>query len=665
MWDVRLPGRMRWLRRAVGSAACAAALLATSADRARALEIVFDYSYDASGFFDDPARRSVLEAAADAYEGCIDDDGFARLPPDGWIALFRDPSADAFVSVLGLEVPADAIRIFVGAKPSFADGRLASGGPGHLRFPCTALLGRKACMDAFFGGPALPWIRSWLLEHAFRGSAAARAYPADDFAIWGGVLSFASDADWHFDPQLPVPPDRFDLLTSAIHELGHVLGIGTAESWGVRVPRRSFEGTEAVEIYGEAMSLAPDRAHFADGTSSHVRGVPQRAVFTNGQARGERRLLTELDCAALRDLGWRRGVGDPASSAIENAYAERRIKGDVNGDGVVDADDAAHVRAALDGTEPPVDDSLTGIDALLGGAGNKPVGPVTPASGALLEDAHAFEAADVFPMLDGDAVGDGVVDARDLALLEDVADDDGLDDADGDGIPTVDENAINWLVWLPLVGRPRHAPLTSWTDACLEPGVFGPLGFGFLVDETGLSLESCSRRGSPWSRELELSPEEALEESAPDEAEAPPQSQRESAPLASSSAEAADVAPTPAPVATPRPRGSGLPFTRVPAPDREQPPDPGVDVLPTSAAPALPAPRRPVHALLPAAVAQVRPESSQAESAEPPPGGVEVVPMHPAADASNAAAPLADWIGAILVALWHALERLVAWLGSA
>jgi hypothetical protein len=41
--------------------------------------IVFDYRFDTSGFFNDPQRRATLEAAAKAWESLIADE-FPNVP---------------------------------------------------------------------------------------------------------------------------------------------------------------------------------------------------------------------------------------------------------------------------------------------------------------------------------------------------------------------------------------------------------------------------------------------------------------------------------------------------------------------------------------------------------------------------------------------------------
>ena len=580
--------------------------LPTAAD---AIEIVFDYRFDV-GFFDTLERREALERAARHFVARIDGE-LGALPPEGWIAAFPDPSSGVTVSLDDLDVPADTVRVFVGARPLMEGDRLAMGGPGNLRLPCTRVLGPEVCHQALAEDAPLDVLADWVLRFPFRARHAALRFPAEGFAPWGGSLSFASDAPWYFGAGPDVPEDHFDFLSSAVHELGHVLGIGTAESWGTRTPARIFEGSEVAREHDGAVPLHDDLSHWADGTVGRAEGGSRPAAFTRGLAPGERKLLTELDVAALLDIGWSRR--DALSAPPSSLYAGRRIKGDVNGDGLVGQDDLLAVRRLLEGDErfaaadidaadvAPVGDDGSFGDGTIDGRDREllsvaarwsadpveehvwipfpcadplppfvvrrddgqcwfalhPIVPEDLDAFALLgwgpppddhslpevregpplkgdvdrdgvlderdvelielyltplpfDDQLARDAADVAPSIAGNSVGDGQIDERDLALLEAALSE---PDVDGDGIDTWVENELNML-WMAIVGRPRHGPLLRWTDDCLEPvGSDGvPAILSLLLFDGELRFDFCSRDGTPWSLSPGISPEAHLQE---------------------------------------------------------------------------------------------------------------------------------------------------------
>ena len=567
-------------------------LVLSSATAPVALEIELDYRFDRTGFFDDPARRALLERAARLYTDELSD-SLAAIEGEHWEAVFPDPSTGRVLSLPAPVVPRDRLVVFVGARPMRDRGELAVAGPGYWKLSCFSFFPKVGCIaealrrDDFFWASR---VRPLTFEILFRSSEAARRYPPSDFAPWGGHLAFASDASWWFGEEGPVPSDRFDFLTSAAHELGHVLGVGTAESWASAVSGRRFVGTEAVEQAMGEVLLAEDYAHLADGTASHRDGLPAAALFARFQKKGERRLPTELDYALLRDVGWRRseppGDGEPVSP-----YGGQRLAGDLDGNGRVEARDADLLAGALlydahtdwnteagdvwrrqggFGPDGRVDTHDAGRDlAMLATAvavaetiaesGDCSWQPrpgyeferhsvtllglrarETPGGGCRYEtnptagdadldgdvdrtdylfavgvawaraDPHGWsaEAGDVWPLDEGgNALGDGLLDARDLALLRASLE---SPDGDRDGLLDEDENGLNEFAWMNFVGRPQHGPLTRWTGACLsnleellENGVVAYLGRNMEI-----LIEFCSRGGTPWSLALEIPPEE-------------------------------------------------------------------------------------------------------------------------------------------------------------
>src|SRR4051812_35483198 len=99
--------------------AAAASLLAATllfASSAEALTVTFDYTKDTSGFFTDPARRSLLDLAASTYTGFTD--SLSAITPGGgntWTATFSDPATGAQTSVVDRTIPANTVIVYVGA----------------------------------------------------------------------------------------------------------------------------------------------------------------------------------------------------------------------------------------------------------------------------------------------------------------------------------------------------------------------------------------------------------------------------------------------------------------------------------------------------------------------------------------------------------------------
>lgn len=144
-----------------------------------------------------------------------------------------------------------------------------------------------------------------------RGQAGILNTPETDFSLWGGAITFDIDTNWYFGTSADGQgSNQYDFLSVAMHELGHVLGIGTAGSWDNQVSGSFFVGPHAVAEYGDKVPLSGD-SHFESETMDQGHEVamdPDLLV-------GTRKLFTALDYAALADIGWEvnnsGGVDDP------------------------------------------------------------------------------------------------------------------------------------------------------------------------------------------------------------------------------------------------------------------------------------------------------------------------------------------------------------------
>ncbi len=158
----------------------------------------------------------------------------------------------------------------------------------------------------------------------------------------GGMDSTATlNNFWHLDYQTPVPAGKNDLYSIMIHELLHVLGIGSSDSWNNQFSGSTWFGAEAIAEYGTGNGLIhPDGDHIAQSIMSRsiVNGAIQEVAMDPNITTGTRKYLTTLDLAFLRDIGY---------STIEPDFGPT---GDYNGDGVVDAADYLVWRNSLGST---------------------------------------------------------------------------------------------------------------------------------------------------------------------------------------------------------------------------------------------------------------------------------------------------------------------------
>jgi hypothetical protein len=153
-----------------------------------------------------------------------------------------------------------------------------------------------------------------------------------DFGAWGGVISFDTATSWNFSVGSGPAGSEFDFLSVAIHELAHLLGFGTADSWDNLVTGGEFTGATATALNGGSSPLTnPAADHYAAGTMFGG----DEAAMTPSITIGTRKLFTELDFAGLDDIGWQvTPVPEPTSLLAAAgpiifvaAWVRRRRKG--------------------------------------------------------------------------------------------------------------------------------------------------------------------------------------------------------------------------------------------------------------------------------------------------------------------------------------------------
>lgn len=288
-------------------------LLAALTGTASAIKIDIRYDYDTQGFFNDPEARAAMEAVADYFEPLLHDSlaaiDPAAWPGNSWEARITHPgNGTANFAIPNLVVPADTIVVFAGARS--LGGSAGRGGPGGY-----GLSGFQ---------------QAWFDLVASRGESGALATPKTDFGPWGGAITFEPSFAWNFSL---VDPTQAGLpfVSIALHELGHLLGIGTAQSWTAKVSGTNFTGAWSVQAYGGNVPLQSGGGHFRDNSgagSCNGDGYdPENADNVLSKAYGSfaaphgfaqialmdpsvciagdyQKVMTDLDIAALRDIGW-------------------------------------------------------------------------------------------------------------------------------------------------------------------------------------------------------------------------------------------------------------------------------------------------------------------------------------------------------------------------
>lgn len=252
-------------------------------------------------FSEYPEALDALQFAARAYAPFADALTGATLSS----ATFTHPlTGQHNFAVSGLSVPADTLLVYVAGR-DLAVGRVG---------------------EASVGESSLPWNRG-------QGNVSGPA--ADDFAPWGGSIAFDTLDDsgnprpWHFDISTRPPPGKLDFLSVALHELGHVFGFGTADSFANLVTDHLFTGPQASALYGGSVptfeEVGHPTQHWDDNLTSPPAVKEPRVALSRLLYLGRRTLITPLDYAAYADIGWQ--VPDRLLDLHGNFNADARVDG--------------------------------------------------------------------------------------------------------------------------------------------------------------------------------------------------------------------------------------------------------------------------------------------------------------------------------------------------
>jgi hypothetical protein len=260
----------------------------------------FDFTYDTNDFFSDASlgstRTTLLNSAGDFFEGIIQDQ-FTAIESSGsnsFTAAFNSPGTGQSVTLNNFSVASNTFTVYVGAR-NLGGSTLGRAGP---------------------GGYGISGTQSFLDNAITRGQgdgtqASVRGESAYDFSTWGGQLAFNNTSNWYYDPDVSdsatpgLSSGQSDFYSVALHELGHILGLGTADSWNNLASTGAFIGLNTIAANGgTAPDLTGTGSHFAEGTQGTVDGQPQEVAMDPSITTGTQKKFTNVDIAALQDIGY-------------------------------------------------------------------------------------------------------------------------------------------------------------------------------------------------------------------------------------------------------------------------------------------------------------------------------------------------------------------------
>ena len=277
----------------------ATALLMMPLD-ASAVTIRFDYRFDDGYFSKHPERKKTLELAAAIWAELLPD-RFLRIPP-GTMLRFTHPKTKAKLSIPMPQHDGDLL-VFMFAFPQ---GSKASAGP-------------LFDIDGYRESA-----KTFTKERGPRGKPVRGLYQranGNPYQPWAARMTVNPNFRWHFAQSVSQVEDipsrtHHDFLSTALHELGHILGFYRDSSpFGFTdlVANDKFTGARAVSLDRRPIPLDKDSGHIGDYNSATSKGRLILArpnleqYLMHGAAHpvtGLRLYPSQLDLVMLEDIGY-------------------------------------------------------------------------------------------------------------------------------------------------------------------------------------------------------------------------------------------------------------------------------------------------------------------------------------------------------------------------
>lgn len=331
-----------------------ASILLALASPAWALQIDLDFTFDQMNgdfFGQHQVAKDALWAAANDISalinsslGAVTQNEFVRTSGGATVTLnmdasFTDPSTGAQVILDPVSLPANHVTIYVGMR-KLPEDTLGVGGPNGAGYGVLAGGGTAAQRSAAFlsaqnaaatiyqrgAGPVIGRITG-----NFDGTAVNLPFGALVGSLWfdndtnndNAVDSFSMlDAFWHFDSTTLPLATQNDFYSVAMHEMLHSIGFGTSETWNLKTSGTTWNGPNAKQLNGgSGLNLIEDGHIDQDVMSTRLfDGVAQEPLMTPFITTGERKYLTAMDAAFLRDLNYST-IPEPATFGLVTAGA--------------------------------------------------------------------------------------------------------------------------------------------------------------------------------------------------------------------------------------------------------------------------------------------------------------------------------------------------------